>query len=105
MPTSDSFRLGPLYAVALYDRNTGDIVHLHYQMTIAGAPAPDARSMEKDALELAARHHNAPATLGILHAGETDPSQSYRVDVQKQVLIRNPPRALFPQQVRGPIKP
>jgi len=81
-------------AVVIYDRQSGDIVHVHEVWTERGTSHPAQRTLQAEALAHAREDHPdlAPARVATLHvepqALEVPPGSGLRVDVQQRRLTR-----------------
>jgi hypothetical protein len=103
--SSDRATLGPTHSVVLYDPGTGHVRHIHHQLTLSGAPAPDKAVLEREAREVASRHHPDLAKLLALHTDSLNPTARYQVDVARRVLVERPPAHTIKRSPSVPLGP
>jgi hypothetical protein len=81
--------LKSVYAIALYDPNDGSIHHMHHVLIMEGSTPTDPKLLEKEAVAHAEKLGHKVGTLKSLHISDLQDIQAkYRVDVEKQDLIR-----------------
>jgi hypothetical protein len=81
----------------LYDPKSGDIVHLHQQMTFPGGRKPSRDELEAQALQHAEKARGTGLKLKALHvpAQQYERSKCYKVHVKSQRLVELPlPKAV-----------
>ena len=83
--------------VLIYERATGDILHVHEVLTERGGRHPTQKSIEAAAVEHALEGPRgrqltakALATLPLKERFEPLPDHAYRVDVKTRQLVRSP---------------
>jgi hypothetical protein len=79
-------------SVILYDRKSGDIVHIHRVVNFKGAVVPAREAVEQEARTLAERFGKSVQELDTLHYDDVDFMQSekeYRVDLSSRTLIES----------------
>ena len=78
-------------SVALFDANSGTILHMHHVMTMDGCKPRDMEEIEKDAVRFAKKLGHSVENLKILRAPNTiNPFTKYRIDVSKLKFIELP---------------
>lgn len=75
---------------AVYDRDTGVIVHIHHAIAIPGVELPSDEQLNAAAIDLASKLTNRPAAqVDVLRvAEELKPGHTYAVDVKGRCLIQ-----------------
>jgi len=94
-PTREAERV---YVV--YDRRTGDIVHVHRVWTFSGGTSMALEDEEARALELARQFGQRSDHLRVLRAAKFDRRLQQRVDTKTGKLIAIEPPALAPKRVK-----
>lgn len=87
--------------VLVYDKGTGDIVHVHEVLTERGGEHPGPEAVERAALELAKdgprRIPIEPERMAVMALDEPldpDPDYCYYVDPKRRALVQEPLRHL-----------
>lgn len=103
--TLESVHEGDRTTVVVYERATGDIVHIHEVLTERGGRHPTQKAIEAAAVEYALEgprgrqlSAKAVAALQLNERFEALPEYDYRVDVKTRQLVRSPVR---PKPGRG----
>ncbi len=79
-------------AVVLYDRSSGEIVHIHRVVTFKGATHPGRDAVAKEARTLAERVGKSTQNADVLPCEDLDFLQSdkeYKVDVATRKLVQS----------------
>ena len=84
--------------VALYEADTGRIVHLHSEMTFAGGIQPTDEDILAGVLRDAASRHKDPHRFGVAWSDDLEHARRpHRIDPLTRAFVPLPPR-----QVRKP---
>jgi hypothetical protein len=75
-------------AVAVYEKTTGKIVHVHHDVVLAGATGPSRSESETNAIAAATRANRDGSELAtlIVHPGALVRGHTYSVDLDKKEL-------------------
>jgi hypothetical protein len=97
--TGDAPKLKSVYAIALYDPNSGKIHHIHHVLTMEGSSPMEPQEVEKNVIATAKKLGHDVEKLKVLHTQDLqDLSGNYRVDVEKKTLVKLPQRTI-PEKV------
>lgn len=76
-----------VHAVAVYDSETGRVLHIHHAVAFAGRKAPAATELAKAALEHATKAGHTVKTMAALALKEAPAPGAYRVDLKRKSLV------------------
>jgi hypothetical protein len=77
----------------IYDRETGEILHIHQAVVLPGVRFPDENELRASAIDLASRNTGTSREqLDVIRVQEEDlkTNTKYQVDVQNKCLIVRP---------------
>jgi len=79
-------------SVVLFDKNTGEVAHVHQVFTIPGATRPSKDQVECEARAILADCDVDATAFGSLNVEphELKPLHEYRVDVKRSMLVATP---------------
>src|SRR5713226_3901403 len=77
-----------IHTMAVYDRNTGTIVHQHHVVRFEGAPKRSKKELEARAIELARSQTGFEGPLAVFHAetGAFDRPGHHTIDLKTKKL-------------------
>jgi hypothetical protein len=84
------------HAVAVYDRQTGQVVHAHHALRLATSPQPDEAALVHDALEHAREAGHDVSALATVTLNELRTPGSYAIDVKTRTPIAITTRTIDP---------
>ena len=90
----EPFSPAPRQTSFVYDKRTGEVVHIHQFLPLDAEGHCDEAEMEQTALHLAASRIDRKELAVLHHKGELnlEPHLEYRVDPRKRALVPKPIR-------------
>ncbi len=90
MPDEGSRTSSRVDTRVIYDRETGEILHVHQALAVPGAKLPDERELQYSALDLASQMTGRPAEqMAVLSVREEELNSRirYKVNVHDRRLV------------------